>query len=151
MIISQALPSDHIDLSNITKKSKAYWNYSPEQILLWDQELTITSQYISANHVFNGVSDDMIIGYYSYFPIEKYIVKLDNLFVLPDYIGRGIGGELLQDFTGRVSSQDYKKITLDADPNAECFYDYHGFVRIGEIATSIKNRVMPVMEKLILL
>jgi predicted GNAT family N-acyltransferase len=42
-----------------------------------------------------------------------------------------------------------KKVILEAEPNAEGFYAKFGFVKIGEIETSIKNRYLPVMELVI--
>lgn len=146
MNIQKAKPEDNIRLTEITKMSKAYWGYSEEQILNWSDNLTITIDYIEENAVFKLVDENTIIGYYSYIREEKYQVKLDNLFILPEYIGKGFGTHLMNDFLERMRNEKCLKIILDSEPNAESFYIKIGFQKIGEFETSIKNRFMPIME-----
>ncbi|KFF20345.1 GNAT family N-acetyltransferase [Flavobacterium hydatis] len=146
MTIEKANITDHEILTEITKKSKAYWGYSAEQILQWDKNLTITKEYIKDNYVFKLLGEDLIIGYYSYFIEEKHNVILDNLFIRPEYIGKGFGKYLMDDFLNRIKESKFEKITLDSEPNAEAFYSKVGFVKVGEFETSIKNRFMPIME-----
>ena len=146
MTIEKANIEENEILTEITKKSKAYWGYSQEQILKWNNNLTISMDYIEKNDVFKLVSQDKIIGYYSYIRRENNNVKLDNLFVLPEYIGKGFGKYLMNDFLERMQNENCKKIILDSEPNAENFYQKMGFIKIGEFETSIKNRFMPIME-----
>ncbi|KIO52292.1 GNAT family N-acetyltransferase [Flavobacterium hibernum] len=146
MTIEKANTIDHEILTEITKKAKAYWGYSDEQLVKWSNNLTITQDYIKRNDVFKLVNNNIIVGYYSYFSEEEKSMKLDNLFVLPEYIGKGFGKYLMTDFLNRMKEIKIEKITLDSEPNAELFYSKMGFVKIGEFETSIKNRFMPIME-----
>jgi len=147
MKIEKANSDDHKILTEITKKSKAFWGYSEEQIVQWNDVLTITKEYIQTNFAYKLIKENQVIGYYSYFNAETYIVKLDNLFVLPEYIGKGFGNYLMDDFLNRIKDdRDIKKVTLAADPNAEKFYQRFGFETIGQLETSIKNRFLPIMK-----
>lgn len=146
MTIEKANIIDNEILTAITKKSKAYWGYSAEQIQKWDKNLTISQDYIRNNATFKLIDNDLIIGYYSYVSENEKTVKLDNLFILPEHIGKGFGKQLLLDFLNRMKEQKTEKIILDSEPNAESFYSKMGFVKIGEFETSIKNRFMPIME-----
>ncbi len=147
MKIKKATIHDSGILTEITMKSKAYWGYSEEQIMEWENFLTISIDYIEKNSVYKLIINNSIIGYYSYFKTEKDSIKLDNLFILPKYIGLGYGKKLMQDFINRIQTENsIKKITLDSEPNAEIFYQKIGFVKVGEFETSIKNRFMPIME-----
>lgn len=146
MTIEKASIIDYEILTEITKKSKAYWGYSEEQLLKWSNNLTITQDYIKRNDVFKLVNNNLIVGYYSYFSEGEKSMKLDNLFVLPEYIGKGFGKYLMTDFLNRMKEAKIERITLDSEPNAESFYSKMGFVKIGEFETSIKNRFMPIME-----
>ncbi|QGK76551.1 GNAT family N-acetyltransferase [Flavobacterium sp. SLB02] len=146
MTIQKAIPGDHEILTQITKKSKAYWGYSNEQIEIWSAFLTVSEEYIETNPVYNLVFDDQIVGYYSYFHESENSIELDNLFVLPDFIGKGFGKILMNDFFMRVKSLSIQKVVLNSEPNAESFYSKFGFVKIGQIETSIKDRYMPIME-----
>ncbi|WP_035653124.1 GNAT family N-acetyltransferase [Flavobacterium sp. ASV13] len=146
MIIEKANITDNEILTSITKKSKAYWGYSDEQIQKWDKNLTISQDYIRNNNTFKLIENDFIIGYYSYVFENEKIVKLDNLFILPEHIGKGFGRYLLLDFLNKMKAEKIERIILDSEPNAESFYSKMGFVKIGEFETSIKNRFMPIME-----
>ena len=146
MTIEKANIIDDKILTLITKKSKAFWGYSPEQIQEWDKNLTISQDYIKEHNVYKLTVNNLIIGYYSYFFKDEKEIELDNLFILPEYIGKGLGKYLVLDFLNRIKDQKAERIILDSEPNAESFYSKMGFVKIGEFETSIKNRFMPIME-----
>jgi GNAT superfamily N-acetyltransferase len=146
MKLEKANSTDNEVLTAITKKSKAYWGYSDEQITIWSKSLTITPAYIENQTVYKLVNETEIVGYYSFFYEDEHTVKLDNLFILPEYIGKGLGRMLMNDFLILVKRTKANKIILDSEPNAEMFYAKLGFVKVGEIETSIKNRYLPVME-----
>jgi ribosomal protein S18 acetylase RimI-like enzyme len=146
MKIEIASVNDNQILTEITKKSKAHWGYSEEQIEKWSPFLTISEEYIQTNSVYKLTQDNHIIGYYSYFNNEDNSITLDNLFITPKFIRIGLGKLLMDDFINRMKNTICKKIILHADPNAEGFYQKLGFQKTGEFQTSIKNRIMPIME-----
>jgi predicted GNAT family acetyltransferase len=118
MTIQKAIPHDHKLLTEITKKSKAYWGYSDEQIEIWSELLTVTKEYIETKSVYNLIVDNKIIGYYSFFHESENTIKLDNLFVLPNFIGKGFGKILMNDFLVRMKNSDAQKVILNSEPNA---------------------------------
>lgn len=146
MEVKKSTIEDSEILTEITKKSKAYWGYSDEQMGNWSELLTITKNYIETNNVYKLLDNDLTIAYYSYIYLNKKEVKLDNLFVLPNYIGTGLGKLLMNHFLDRIKNTEIEKIILDSEPNAEKFYEYFGFKKVGQIETSIKNRYLPIME-----
>jgi len=146
MTIEKANTNDDKILTEITKKSKAFWGYSEEQIEIWSEFLTVTKEYIETKAVYNLVVEDKIIGYYSFFHESENTIKLDNLFVLPDFIGKGFGKILMNDFLLRLKNSAVEKVVLNSEPNAEEFYKKFGFVKVGQIETSIKDRFLPIME-----
>lgn len=146
MKIEKATKEDAKELTEITILSKSYWDYSEQQIEAWKNDLTITEAYILEKEIFKLIYENKIIGYYSFFKSNNSDLKLDNLFVTPIYIGKGIGKKLMLDFFKRILVTDFEKVILDADPNAEKFYLNIGFEVIGKLETSIKNRYLPIME-----
>lgn len=146
MNIEKASINDCEILTQITKKSKAHWGYSNEQIEIWSPYLTVSKEYIKTNSVYNLQIEDRIVGYYSFFHESENIIKLDNLFVLPEFIGKGLGKILMSDFLMRLKNQGIQKVVLNSEPNAEDFYAKFGFVKVGQIETSIKDRYLPIME-----
>ena len=147
MEIKKAIPSDAQKLSDLTLKSKSYWKYSADQLEKWKSDLTITAEYISSSEVYKLMEGNQLMAYYAYFSLDKKRVKLDNMFIHPDYIGKGLGKLLLDDLFNRARIQGFAKVELDADPHAEEFYKKMNFRVVGKVESSVKNRFLPIMEK----
>ncbi len=147
MTVERSCPEHSKKLSNIAKASKNYWKYPEEFMRIWDDDLTVSAEFISENNVFHLENNDgEIIGFYSFFK-EGENVRLEHLFILPKFIGQKFGDLLMKDFLKKMESFDAKKLILDADPNAAGFYEKFGF-RTAELKKSvIKNRELPVMVK----
>lgn len=146
MKVFKSKPENHSILSEIAKSSKNFWNYPVEWMQFWDEELTITENYIKTNEVFHLENDGEIIGFYSYFP-EDDKVRLDCMFVKPEWIGKGAGKILMNDFLKRSLATGYNDVILEADPNAEDFYKKWGFKTVSQKPSEIKGRTLPVMTK----
>jgi predicted N-acetyltransferase YhbS len=147
MKIVRATTEDHTALTAITKRSKAFWNYEQQQLEEWAELLTITPDYILSHETYKLILEEEIIGYYSVVKIDLQTIKIDNLFVLPEFIGQGLGRKLMDDILEKAALKKYGFIILDSDPNAEAFYRRFGFVKIGQIETSVKDRFLPIMKK----
>ena len=91
MTIEKANKEDHLVLTEITKRSKAHWGYSQEQIKAWSELLTITEAYIKTHSVYKLQEAEKTLGYYAFFWEEDKSIRLDNMFLLPEYIGKGLG------------------------------------------------------------
>jgi GNAT superfamily N-acetyltransferase len=146
MKIEKSLSNDSGILTDITKKSKAYWGCPEDLLDKWSDQLTITKAYIESNNVFKIVLDNKVIGYYSFFYESKTTIRLDNLFLLPDFIGKGFGKILMNNFLKRIKTEGILYVILESDPGAEKFYEKFGFVTTGLQKTTVKNRFLPIME-----
>ena len=146
MNIVKANIEDSIILTDITFLSKAYWGYSAKQMEIWRPQLVLTEDYILKNNVFCLHIKEEIIGYFSWFEKDELTAKLDNLFLLPNYIGMGYGRCLMNTFMRQTKLQGYKILELDADPNTTKFYAKFGFKIIGQLKTSTKDRYLPIMQ-----
>ena len=143
--ITPATRKDAEALSQLTIRSKAHWGYSAEQMEAWREELTITQDYISQNHVFILKGQQQVRGYYSFIEQSNSLVLLDNLFVDPDFMGQGLGGLLMADFLRRSKESNFSRIILEADPHAAGFYEKYGFRTVNQRVTAIPGRYLPVM------
>ncbi|MDV3710290.1 GNAT family N-acetyltransferase [Elizabethkingia anophelis] len=149
MLIKKSEPKYHSELSEIAKKSKRFWGYSDEWMHLWDKDLTLTQEYIVTNEVWHieNESED-IIGFYSFYRENEDFIRLDFLFIKPEYIGYGYGKLLINHFFSQAKLLA-DKIVLDADPYAEEFYQKFGFKTVENKPTKIEGRFLPVMSKII--
>lgn len=147
MTIEKAQKKEAQILTDLTMRSKSYWEYSTEQIESWKDALTITKAYINKYEVYKLTNDEnIIIGYYSYMFLNDAEIKIDNLFIDPRYLGKGFGSLLMDDFLKRIKTLPFEIVTLDADPNAEQFYHKFGFKTVGKLKSTIENRFLPIME-----
>lgn len=145
--IQRAEPTDAASLTALAMRSKDHWQYGPAQISAWEEDLTVTPEYITANAVYQWIEADHLIGFYAFQPQTETVVKLTFLFVDPQYIGQGYGKRLLEDFLQRMAGTSYQQVVLDADPYAAPFYKRMGFDVIGQLPSSIKDRFLPIMAK----
>ncbi|MFZ5643110.1 MAG: GNAT family N-acetyltransferase [Bacillota bacterium] len=155
--IRRAFPDESSTLTEITLKSKGYWNYPEEYMQIWKDELTITESYIEKNAVYVAeINNGIIAGYYSIVNNEKdlwignvYVHKgywLDHLFIMPGFMGIGIGSALLNHAKDLCRGVGCKKLSVFADPNSRGFYVKLGAIYLRESPSSIQGRNIPVFE-----
>lgn len=146
MKIQKALQTDQHELTIVMRKSKAYWNYEQQQLDDWQDELTISPEFIMKNQVFKLLDKNKIVGFFAY-SLQNKTLKLESLFLLPEYIGSGLGKLLMNVFLNKIKGLPIKRIVLDADPNTESFYNNFNFQTVSLKITAIENRFMPIMVK----
>lgn len=148
-MICRATSGDAKALTELTIRSKSHWGYGKQQIERWREELTVTEVYIAENEVYKCVDGNSLIGFYAFAPETEKKVKLNYLFIAPEFIGLGYGKILMHDFYERATAFGFQEVVLDADPHAEEFYSRLGFQKIGKLQSSIKNRFLPIMARFI--
>ena len=151
--IRPALITDAKLLTEISFKSKSYWNYPCDYFETWKDELTISEQYVEKNIVFVLEFNQSTIAYYSIITLEKpvrfsdiEIEKghwLEHMFVFPDYIGKGVGRQMITHLKVICNQQYIKQLRVLADPNSKEFYEKMGFKYLREIPSTIQNRTTP--------
>ena len=143
------LPADFKDaktISEVALKSKAYWGYTNEQLESWIDELTITSEYISKNSSYVYKLNENIVGFYIIEMLNMTTISLEFLFVLPEFIGKGIGHQLISHAIEKARNLKGFVLNTLSDPNAESFYAKYGFKTISHHESSIPDRFLPEME-----
>ena len=145
-MIVTARSSDLDELTVIALKSKALWGYSDHQIESWREELTVTPKILDECTVYTYIQHQQIIGFYVLNRVNIRTSYLDFLFVLPEYIGKGIGSELLTHAIDFTSKGGCAILNVLSDPNTEVFYANYGFQTIHRKESSIPNRCLPEME-----
>lgn len=112
----------------------------------WRADLTISEAYIEKNQVYILHENQTVIGYNAFYSIDATSILLDNMFVLPKYIGKGCGKILMLDFLERIKKMGKQQVKLHAEPFASAFYKKFGFEVTDQIESSIPGRFLPVME-----
>jgi N-acetylglutamate synthase-like GNAT family acetyltransferase len=144
--IRRASIDDASALTQIALDAKRYWGYPEHWIKHWQDELTISSDFVSDNEVYVLASDDELRGFYA-LVVRNDKAELEHLWVAPKYIGTGAGKELFLHAMQRAGARDVSEVQISSDPNAEGFYKKMGAHRIGDVQADMddKPRTIPRM------
>ena len=146
MIVS-AKHTDTKMLTEIALNSKAFWGYEAAIIESWRTDLTVTKAMISECEVHKFKYNEDVAGFYILNPPTEKTIELEMLFVLPEFIGKGIGKRLLDHSIQKARELNISFMTLLADPNAVPFYASQGFETVAKKESSISGRFLPIMQK----
>lgn len=58
--------------------------------------------------------------------------SVDAIFTLPEYMGCGAAGLIMEAIKKEALHRNIKQLTLESTPNAEVFYQKHGFISQGQ-------------------
>ena len=143
--IREAAPSEAAALSSLALEAKAHWGYSRETLESWKDQLEISSADVASRPTYVGSIGGNVVAFYSLAP-SGTTWELDNLWVAPQFMNRGLGRALLAHALEAAFRGGASSVTVDADPNAESFYLSCGAIRYGEVPAPIAgqpNRVRP--------
>ena len=145
--IDRAKPEQAEALSQIALASKRHWGYPDCWIELWKPQLTFNPGYFEENESWIAKTDNTPIAFYTLLERDGS-AWLDNLWVLPEYIGQGVGKTLFLHALELSRQRGYKALRLEADPNAAGFYEKMGMKKIGERVSEVEGqpRILPIME-----
>ncbi|MBK3640988.1 GNAT family N-acetyltransferase [Streptomyces sp. MBT33] len=129
-------------LSDLALRSKAHWGYDPEFLASCREELTLAGPELAARRTAVAERQGGIVGFTT-FEGEPPQGVLGMMFVDPDAIGQGIGRLLFTHVLETAQALGFTRFTIDADPNAEPFYEAMGGVPVGRVPSgSIPGRTL---------
>ena len=137
--IRKSDPKSANELTLIAHISKRYWGYPESSIREWENELTITKEFIQANQVFEIVKSKKTVGFYALDDKDEGM-SIEHFWILPEYIGNGLGTKLFQHAVKIAGSMSAKWFEIVSDPNAEGFFVKMGAKRIGDLVTQLEGR-----------
>jgi len=145
--IARAKPENAETLTRIAHDAKRQWGYPENWIAAWRDVLTIRPQFITRNVSYCAVDEGRIFGFYI-LTNENHELRLDHLWVEPEAMRRGIGRALFEHAVMQARSLGFNSIRIEADPNAEGFYQRMGAVRVGTSTGKIEGqrRDLPLLE-----
>lgn len=146
MQITRAKPEDADVLTEIAFAAKRDWGYPERWIQTWRDILTMRPEFIAANVAYFAMEDDRALGFYV-LTTENDGMHLDHLWILPHAVSRGIGRALFEHAAQQAKRLGFQAIKIEADPNAEGFYQRMGAKRVGVNVTEIEGgrRELPVL------
>jgi len=142
--ILRATPDDATRLKEIALAAKGYWGYAPEWMARWAQLFKLERDFIEQHQVYKAQHLNAIVGWYSVV-LQGTTALLDDIWVEPAHIGKGVGRLLFDHARETAQSLGTCRLTLEAEPNAVGFYQHMGATIVGEVETAM-GRKLPIME-----
>jgi GNAT superfamily N-acetyltransferase len=136
-IIRQARVNEAQVLSSLALISKSHWPYPQSYLDKCVLALSIDADYINNWPVFCAEVSGKNIGFFTLKTIKNEN-RLDNLWILPEYIGKGIGSKLVIAAIEEAKKLGWDSFRLAADPYAVGFYEKIGGIVIGKVQSKIK-------------
>jgi ribosomal protein S18 acetylase RimI-like enzyme len=145
--IRQVNPSEADTLTQIALSAKRHWGYPEHWMELWKPELTFDAGYFETNESWTAEVDGQPVAFYTLLDKEG-IAWLENLWVRPEDMSRGIGRMLFHHALQVARRRGYGIFQLEADPNAVGFYEKMGMHKISERKYKLDDqlRILPRME-----
>ena len=145
--IQRASPEQASQLTRIALAAKAHWGYPERWMELWRPQLTFHPEYIRENASWVALVDEAVVGFYT-LEEKQGNAWLENLWVLPEFIGQGVGKALFLHALEQTRQRGYRVLQLEADPHAVGFYEKMGMYRVGERQYDLEGqpRILPTME-----
>ncbi len=148
MIVLRAKAEHAHALTKIAFAAKRHWQYPDNWIRRWEGALTITPDYIIQHPTFAAVVDGEFVGFCA-LQLEAGAALLDNLWVLPSFMRRGIGRALFEHAEVIARASGAARLKIVGDSHAEQFYSRMGATLYDRKTASMdgEERFLPLLEK----
>jgi GNAT superfamily N-acetyltransferase len=145
--ITNAEPAEADILTSIAFAAKRHWGYPEHWILQWKSLLTITPESVAMHETFAARADGHVLGFGA-LKLEGEKLHLNDLWVLPAEMRRGVGRALFRHAQWRARVRGFSWFEIESDPYAVHFYTHMGAAVIGEHVTSLDGqpRRLPVLR-----
>ena len=134
--IRDASPAEAAALASLQRRSSDVWEEYRAQLAASPGLIEPPHEAIAEGRVRVAVdASGRRLGFSVVLAAEGDRVELDDLFVEPDSMGRGVGRLLVADVVSRAAAVPATGVDVTANPNALGFYERVGFRVTGEVAT----------------
>jgi N-acetylglutamate synthase-like GNAT family acetyltransferase len=137
--IRKAATADAATLTSIAHDAKRHWGYPEHWLAHWQEDLTITPDFVAANQVYVAEREGTLLGFYA-LVIKNEKAELDHMWVGPAHIGSGVGKELFLHAMQTAAGQSIGSVEILSDPNAAGFYRKMGAHQVGEETSEIDGQ-----------
>jgi len=143
--IRVADPREGERLREIAIASKSYWGYDLDRVRQWAAMGDFSPEGLRSKEVYVAEVDGEAVGWAAVIPATGDVCWLDDLWIEPEWIGKGIGTSLFEHVAERGRALGATRLEWEAERHAIGFYERMGgrYLRDGE--PGVWGRVNAVM------
>jgi GNAT superfamily N-acetyltransferase len=142
--IRDASPHEGERLREIAEAAKGHWGYDREVVRRWAADGDFSAEGLRSKTVFVAQAHGKTIAWAALVP-KGEVVWLDDMWVEPEWIGKGVGGLLFGHALERARELGGTTLEWEAEPNAVGFYEKVGGRYLRDSDPTEWGRVLPVM------
>ena len=142
--IRRADPREGERLREIAIVAKSHWGYDVDRVREWAARGDFSEKGMRDKEFFVAEVGGRVVGWSALIPRED-VCWLDDLWIEPEWMGRGVGGRLFRHAAERAKRLGARRMEWEAERHAIGFYEKVGgrYLRDGE--PSDWGRANPVM------
>jgi GNAT superfamily N-acetyltransferase len=144
VVVRSGRPDEGERLKQIAVDAKAFWGYERERVLEWADKGDFSPDRLRELVMFVAEAENHAIGWCSVIP-DGETSWLEDLWIDPDRIGRGIGRLLFEHAAAYAEGLGAFRLEWEAEPNAIGFYERMGATRLRDSELSEWGRTLSVM------
>ena len=144
VVIRPPRPDEGERLREIAIDAKAHWGYDREWVRSWAAQGDFSPEALSSKPVLVAEAGDRVVAFAMLIP-RGDLAWLDDLWVEPPWIGRGVGKKLFEAATARARELGARRMEWEAELNAVGFYEKVGGTYIRDSEVTELGRVLPIM------
>jgi GNAT superfamily N-acetyltransferase len=134
--IRDARPEEAPALAALQRRSADVWDEYRAQLAANPDAIEPPHRAIADGRVRVAAdASGRLLGFSVLGPIRDGSCELDDLFVEPEWMRRGVGRLLVADLTARAAAAGASHVDVIANPNALAFYERLGFETTGQAST----------------
>ena len=130
-------------LREIAIASKQHWGYEQKEVVRWAAKGDFSPEGLRAKEFYVADAVGLAVGFASL--IAGEVAVLDDLWVEPEWIGKGIGARLFRAVAERAAALGARSLEWEAEPYAVGFYERMGAGHLRDSGPSEWGRILPVM------
>jgi GNAT superfamily N-acetyltransferase len=143
VLIRPARPDEGELLREIAIASKQYWGYETEDVVRWAAQGDFSPAGLVAKEFFVADANGAAVAFASLIAGEPAV--LDDLWVEPEWIGKGVGTRLFRAVAEYAAELGSSRLEWEAEPHAVGFYERLGARYLRDSGPSEWGRILPVM------
>jgi GNAT superfamily N-acetyltransferase len=137
-------PDEGERLREIAIAAKSHWGYDENWVRSWAAQGDFSAQALLGKPVFVAEAEARAVGFAALIP-KGAVAWLDDLWVEPAWIGRGVGTGLFEAAAARARELGAEWMEWEAEPNAVGFYEKRGGRYLRDSEETGLGRILPVM------
>jgi GNAT superfamily N-acetyltransferase len=144
LIIRPARPDEGELLREIAIEAKAHWGYDKDWVRSWAAQGDFSAEALTSKPVLVAETEGRAVAFAMVIP-KGDVAWLDDLWVEPDWIGRGVGTKLFEAATDSARELGAKQMEWEAELNAVGFYEKVGGTYVRDSEVTELGRILPIM------